>query len=95
MSIRDYPDVPRVYCDMDGVIADFERGMVETKLPASKFKLIPGSYINLHPMEGAIEGVHELIKMGGLCYDPDKDPIKKPSFSYRKDAMVEQTLAYS
>lgn len=78
MSVRDYPDVPRIYVDMDGPTADFERGMIEHDLPASKFKLIPGSYINLHPTPGAIDGIHALMDMGFFVMMLTKIPSENP-----------------
>jgi hypothetical protein len=64
MSIRNYPDVPRIYVDMDGVAADFERGMNAKHMTAKQFKVIPGSYVNLFPIEGAVDGISELLDLG-------------------------------
>jgi hypothetical protein len=64
MSVRNYPDTPRIYCDMDGPTVDFERGMKDKNMTAKEFKVIPGSYINLHPTNGAIEGINELLDLG-------------------------------
>jgi 5'(3')-deoxyribonucleotidase len=64
MSIRNYPDVPRIYVDLDGVGADFERAMIEKNMTANQLKVTPGAYVNLHPMPGAVDGISELLDEG-------------------------------
>jgi hypothetical protein len=64
MSVRNYPDVTRIYVDMDGPTADFERAMRETGKTAKELKVIPGFYSHLHPTPGAIEGIHALLDLG-------------------------------
>ena len=78
MSVRDYPDNPRVYLDMDGVIADFERDMIEKGLSAKQLKVIPGSYRNLRPMPSAVEGVHKIIELGFFVIVLTKIPSENP-----------------
>jgi 5'(3')-deoxyribonucleotidase len=78
MSVREYPDIPRIFVDMDGPTADFERGMNEHNLPASKFKLIPGTYINLHPTPGAIDAIHALMDLGFFVIMLTKIPSENP-----------------
>jgi hypothetical protein len=63
MSIRTYKKGPRVYLDLDGVIADFEQESSRLGLHPQQAKLIPGVYTNLRPMEGAIEGVNCLLDL--------------------------------
>ena len=78
MSIRTYPKTPRIYLDMDGVLADFERDMIEYGLPASRLKLIPGAYRDLKPISGAINGVHSLLEMGFFVLILTKIPSENP-----------------
>lgn len=54
----------RIYVDMDGVMADFERAIVETGLEGPELKLIQGTYLNLHPYPGAFDALDKLEEMG-------------------------------
>ena len=63
---------------MDGVIADFERGFVEASKTPKEFKVIPGSYSNLHPYPGAVEGVKDLIELGYYLFILTKIPSENP-----------------
>ena len=78
MSVRDYPDVPRIYVDMDGVVADFERAMKENELTAKELKVIPNAYRTLQPIPGAIEGINELLDMGIFVMMLTKIPSENP-----------------
>lgn len=79
MSIRVYPDVPRIYVDMDGVIADFELECSELNVHPSQGKLIPGIFRNLPVMPGAINGVNQLLDMGFFLMCLTKIPEENPS----------------
>lgn len=78
MGVRHYPDIPRVYFDFDGVIADFEKGATLHNLHPKQFKRVAGAYLNLDPLEGAWEAVQEVIRRGyqifGLTKCPDENP---------------------
>ncbi|MCR9226156.1 MAG: hypothetical protein NXH90_01875 [Flavobacteriaceae bacterium] len=51
-----------VYIDMDGVIADFDRSIRELGLSEyDSADIIPGLFASLHPIEGAIESVNQLL----------------------------------
>lgn len=52
----------RIYVDMDGVIADFEKHL-DGRNP-KVVKLLPGTYISLHPMDGALSAIRHLIDSG-------------------------------
>lgn len=92
MSIRSYPKGPRIYLDMDGVIADFDRAMREQGKTAYDLKLTPGAYINLHPYPGAINGVHELIKLGYFVMVLTKPPTKNPYSTSEKILWIYREL---
>lgn len=77
MSVRIYPDVPRVYFDQDGVLADFEKGMAALGVPPSVFKRIAGGYINLDPVPGAQEAVRR-ISGSYLIFVLTKIPSSNP-----------------
>lgn len=61
MGVKQYRDVPRIYLDMDGPLADFERVMIERQIPGSKLKLIPGTYRSLPIVKGAKAAVTEML----------------------------------
>lgn len=64
MGIRDIADKPRVYLDMDGVIADFDRAAREHEMEPKHFKCVAGAYFDLEPMPGAVEAVAHLESAG-------------------------------
>lgn len=68
----------RVFVDMDGVIADFRRLKEETKLEGDQLKKMPGTYLNLHPIPGALEAVRELIAEGFEVWIATKPPTGIP-----------------
>lgn len=79
MGIKNFENGPRIYLDMDGVVADFDRAMLEYGQPAKVVKMIPGVYQHLKPMPGAIEGIGHLIAHAKnrvfICTKiPDKAP---------------------
>jgi len=62
----------RIFVDMDGVIADFEANL-KGRNPKS-VKLIPGTYIRLDPIQGALEAVRKLIAAGHNVWIATKTP---------------------
>ena len=62
----------RIYVDMDGVIADFEANL-KGRNPKS-VKLMPGTYIRLDPIQGALEAVRTLIASGHDVWIATKTP---------------------
>ncbi|UYE98807.1 putative 5'3'-deoxyribonucleotidase [Xanthomonas phage XbC2] len=62
----------RIYVDMDGVIADFEANL-KGRNPKS-VKLMPGTYIRLDPIQGALEAVRTLIAAGHDVWIATKTP---------------------
>lgn len=84
MSVREYPDVPRVYVDLDGVIADFEAECADLNVHPQQGKLIPGIYRNLPLIEGAEEGIAKLLEKGYFVMCLTKIPSKNPGAASEK-----------
>lgn len=86
MSIRTYRDVPRVYLDLDGPLADFEGYCkdLQAKLGSdgivspAKVKLVPGTYFNLPVVEGAKDAVSKILDLGLEIMILTKIPSKNP-----------------
>lgn len=53
-----------IYIDMDGVIADYDKAIMETGLPGNVLKLKQGIYRTLSPVKGALEAIDILLDMG-------------------------------
>jgi 5'(3')-deoxyribonucleotidase len=59
---------------MDGVLADFDRLKHELGVEGEQLKHMPGTFLRLEPMPGAIEGVRSLIGIGFECWVATKPP---------------------
>ena len=66
MSVKVYRDVPRVYLDMDGPLAEFDGYCKKINLEPNVAKLLDDTYPSLLPTEGSIEAVHKLLAMDKL-----------------------------
>lgn len=78
MGIRIYPDTPRIYFDMDGVLADFERKKIELNISFDDLKKMKGGYQYLDIIEGAQEAVKEIAKLGHQMFILSKIPMNNP-----------------
>lgn len=71
---------PRVFFDLDGVVVDFDRFLrVESlvlgrQLTGDDVKGMPGAYLQMQPVEGAIAGVRSVIGMGFDVWIATKPP---------------------
>jgi 5'(3')-deoxyribonucleotidase len=92
MGIRDYPDKPRVYLDMDGVIADFEAEMQFRGLTAKELKRIPGIYKNFPMIDGASQGVFALQSMGWELFILTKIPSENLTAATDKLIWVQENF---
>ncbi|MDR7927107.1 hypothetical protein RIE95_08970 [Acidithiobacillus thiooxidans] len=68
----------RVFIDMDGVIVDFESYMQRSRMTAEEVKHQPGAYLNMTPIDGAIEAVRSVIDMGFEVWIATKPPTGIP-----------------
>lgn len=55
----------RIYCDLDGVVADFEAGAKAAGVEPSDFKNLPGCYLDLPIFAGAEYGVARCVDLVG------------------------------
>lgn len=68
----------RVFIDMDGVLADFDRLKRELGVEGDDLKKIPGAFLRMEPIPGAIAAVRSLIGMGFECWVATKPPTGIP-----------------
>ena len=78
----------RVFIDMDGVLADFDRLKTELGVSGDEMKRTPGAYLRLEPIPGAIAAVRSLIGMGFECWVATKPPTGIPEAYADKAAWV-------
>lgn len=90
MGVRVYPDVPRVYVDMDGVVADFEAAMNAAGSTPAEFKLRAGVYRHLPLIPGAMEAIGALIEAGVEVWFLTKPPGKNPYSTTEKLQWVKE-----
>jgi len=74
MGVRIYKDVPRIYVDMDGPQADFEREMIISGIPAKKLKLIRGTFLRLTVVPNARESILALMELPVEVWTLTKPP---------------------
>jgi 5'(3')-deoxyribonucleotidase len=78
MAERNYTNPKRVYFDMDGVLADFEKESIERGIPFKVLKNTIDAYRHLPIMEGAKEAVSRFIEAGYELFILTKTPSKNP-----------------
>jgi len=74
MGVREYRKVRRVYFDMDGVIADFNKACEIAGIPPKEYKNLKGSYINIPVYEGAIHIINRALELGYDIFALTKPP---------------------
>lgn len=72
------PDRPRVFIDMDGVIVDFESAMREANATGDELKKMPGAYLAMQAMPGALSAVRSIIGAGFEVWIATKPPTGIP-----------------
>ena len=68
----------RVFVDMDGVIVDFAGYMEEHGLTGKQAKVKDNAYLEMRPIEGAIDAVRSLILLGYDVWIATKPPSGAP-----------------
>jgi 5'(3')-deoxyribonucleotidase len=84
MGVRDYPDVPRVYIDQDGPMAQLEEAATAAGLSIKEFKCNPDAYLHLPVEPGVREAIAELTAMGLLVFVMTKIPLSNPRAATEK-----------
>lgn len=79
MSVRIYPDVPRAYVDLDGVLFNYLKKAQELGIPEKFLKSVPGVYETLEPVPMAREAVLVLKEIGFDVWGLTKPPKENPS----------------
>lgn len=64
----------RIFVDMDGVIVDFESFKNAHAMTGEEVKKLPGAYLAMEPMPGALAAVRSLIGMGHEVWIATKPP---------------------
>lgn len=64
----------RVFIDMDGVIVDFDSYRDRLGLTGDEVKQMPGAYLGMDALPGAIEAVRSVIGMGYEVWIATKPP---------------------
>lgn len=70
--------VNRVFIDMDGVLVDFEAHCLALGRPGSEVKGLPGAYLAMSPIPGALDAVRSVIAMGFDVWIATKPPTGVP-----------------
>jgi len=64
----------RIFVDMDGVIVDFDAYRKQTGLSGDEVKKMPGAYLAMPPIPGALDAVRSVIGMGFEVWIATKPP---------------------
>jgi 5'(3')-deoxyribonucleotidase len=78
----------RIFVDMDGVLVDFDAFRKKMELTGEEVKRMPGAYIAMEPIPGALEGVRSLIGMGHDVWIATKPPTGVPVAYAEKVAWI-------
>lgn len=64
----------RVFVDLDGVVVDFDSFKRKHHITGEAVKNLPGAYLAMQPIPGAIEAVRSVIGMGYEVWIATKPP---------------------
>lgn len=90
MGVKTYTNEKRVYFDMDGVLADFEKEGIERKIPFNELKGMIDVYRHLPVMDGAKEAVKRFIEAGYEIFILTKIPTSNPYAATEKIFWVQE-----
>lgn len=82
----------RIFVDMDGVIVDFDAYARAHGQTGDQIKKLPGAYLAMQPVAGALAGVRSLIGMGFEVWVATKPPTGIPGAYADKAAWVFEHL---
>lgn len=82
----------RVFVDMDGVVVDFDAFKEAFGMTGDQVKCMPGAYLDMVAMPGAIAAVRSLIGMGFEVWMATKPPTGIPHAYSDKAAWVMANL---
>jgi 5'-nucleotidase len=51
----------RIFVDMDGVVANFDKAKKAKGLTSDEYKVLPGAYLDLEPMPDALDSLRQLM----------------------------------
>lgn len=78
MGVRNYPDLPRFYVDMDGPLAAFDMMAARLGIDIKMLKRIAGVYRQMPVTTGAKEAIAALLAMGYPVFALTKIPQANP-----------------
>lgn len=78
----------RIFVDMDGVIVDFDAFKNKYGLTGEQVKTMPGAYLAMEPIPGALAGIKSLIGMGHDVWIATKPPTGIPQAYADKVAWI-------
>lgn len=82
----------RVFVDLDGVIVDFNAYRISKGMTGEEIKSLPGAYLEMPAIPGAIKAVRSLIGMGFAVWIATKPPTGIPHAYSDKAAWVLREL---
>ena len=82
----------RVFVDMDGVLVDFDGYKNHMGLTGEEVKKLPGAYLHMRPLPGALDAVRSVIGMGFEVWIATKPPTAVPHAYADKAAWILKNL---
>lgn len=79
---------PRVLIDLDGVVVDFASFMQKNGMTSAEVKKLPGAYLSMPAMPGALDAVRSIIGAGYEVWIATKPPTGVPYAYSDKAAWV-------